>query len=64
MQENASKSTLKRLPFYLDVLKKKKKNGEEYVSSSQIAKELSLNDVQVRKVSLVESQKLVMRSTS
>lgn len=49
MQENASKSTLKRLPFYLDVLKKKKKNGEEYVSSSQIAKELSLNDVQVRK---------------
>lgn len=49
MQENASISTLKRLPFYLDVLKKKRQQGEQYISSSQIAKELDLNDVQVRK---------------
>lgn len=49
MNENASKSTLQRLPFYLDVLKKRQANGEEFVSSSIIAKELNLNDVQVRK---------------
>lgn len=49
MNENASKSTLKRLPFYLNVLKKKQQEGELSISSSQIAKELGLNDVQVRK---------------
>jgi redox-sensing transcriptional repressor len=49
MNENASKSTLKRLPFYLNLLKNKLANGETYISASQVAKELELNDVQVRK---------------
>ena len=49
MNENASKSTLKRLPFYLDLLKQKREQGEQYISSSQVAKELDLHDVQVRK---------------
>lgn len=49
MNENASKSTLKRLPFYLDLLKQKKEQSIEYISSSQVAKELGLHDVQVRK---------------
>ena len=49
MNENASKSTLKRLPFYLDLLKQKREQGIEYISSSQVAKELGLHDVQVRK---------------
>ena len=49
MNENASKSTLKRLPFYLDLLKQKRKDNIQYISSSQVAKELGLHDVQVRK---------------
>ena len=49
MNENASKSTLKRLPFYLDLLKQKRDQGVQYISSSQVAKELELHDVQVRK---------------
>ena len=49
MNENASKSTLKRLPFYLDLLKQKREQSIEYISSSQVAKELGLHDVQVRK---------------
>lgn len=49
MNENASKSTLKRLPFYLDLLKQKRNENVQYISSSQVAKELGLHDVQVRK---------------
>ena len=49
MDENASKSTLQRLPFYLDAIQKKLDNGEINISSSQLAKELNLNEVQVRK---------------
>ena len=49
MNENASKSTLKRLPFYLDLLKKKRDQGVKNISSAQVAKELGLHDVQVRK---------------
>ena len=49
MNENASKSTLKRLPFYLDLLKQKREQNVKYISSSQVAKELGLHDVQVRK---------------
>ena len=49
MNENASKSTLKRLPFYLDLLKQKRKQNIKHLSSSQVAKELGLHDVQVRK---------------
>ena len=47
--ENASKSTLKRLPFYLDLLKQKRELGIKNISSAQVAKELGLHDVQVRK---------------
>ena len=49
MNENASKSTLKRLPFYLDLLKKKRDQGVKNISSAQVEKELGLHDVQVRK---------------
>ena len=49
MNENASKSTLKRLPFYLDLLKQKREQNVKYISSSQVAKDLGLHDVQVRK---------------
>lgn len=49
MNKNASQSTLKRLPFYLELLKQKRRQNEEYISSSQVAKELNLHDVQVRK---------------
>ena len=49
MNENASKSTLKRLPFYLDLLKPKREQGIENISSSQVAQDLGLHDVQVRK---------------
>lgn len=49
MSEYVSKSTLQRLPFYLDALQTKLAKGEKYVSSSQLAKELNLNEVQVRK---------------
>ena len=49
MIENASKSTLKRLPFYLDLLKQKRELGIKNISSAQVAKELGLHDVQVRK---------------
>ena len=45
----ASKNTLKRLPFYIEYLKKIQKEGEKFVSSTTIAKKLNLNDVQVRK---------------
>ena len=44
-----SQNTLKRIPFYLDYLKKMKAQGEVYLSSTAIAKGLELNDVQVRK---------------
>lgn len=44
-----SQASLKRLPKYLRVLKEKKENGVELISSTAIAKELNLNPVQVRK---------------
>ncbi len=44
-----SKNSLKRIPFYMEYLKKKKEEGLIYISSTSIAKGLSLNDVQVRK---------------
>lgn len=44
-----SQASLKRLPKYLRVLKDKKENGVELISSTAIAKELNLNPVQVRK---------------
>lgn len=53
----ASKNSLKRIPFYLDYLKKIKCEGEKYISSTSIAKKLNLNDVQVRKDLALVSQK-------
>lgn len=44
-----SQASLKRLPKYLRVLKDKKENGVELISSTAIAKELNLNPIQVRK---------------
>lgn len=44
-----SKQTLRRLPYYLNYLKTLRDSGADKVSSTMIAKRLSLNDVQVRK---------------
>lgn len=52
----ASKNSLKRLPFYLDYLKKKQSAGDIYISSTSIARGLGLNDVQVRKDLAMVSQ--------
>ena len=38
MSEYVSKSTLQRLPFYLDALQTKIARGEKYASSSKLAK--------------------------
>ena len=43
------KSTLSRLPIYYCYLQEKLEAGVEYISSSMIAENLSLNPVQVRK---------------
>ena len=47
ISQQVSLNTLKRLPLYLNYLKTLDKNGN--VSSTEIAKALGLNDVQVRK---------------
>lgn len=52
----ASKNSLKRLPFYLDYLKKRQNAGDKYISSTLIARGLGLNDVQVRKDLAMVSQ--------
>ncbi len=44
-----SRQTLQRLPYYLNYLKKACKAGVETVSAPKIAKEMGLNEVQVRK---------------
>ena len=44
-----STQTLKRLPVYLNFLKQLDSLGEEYASAPFIAKEMGLNEVQVRK---------------
>lgn len=44
-----SQNTLKRIPFYIDYLKRRKMEGDSFLSSTAIAKGLNLNDVQVRK---------------
>lgn len=53
MQKNQvktiSKHALQRLPYYLNYLKKKQKEGIINISSPMIAMELDLNEVQVRK---------------
>ena len=50
MEKNSvSKATLGRLPYYLQHLRTVLKNNDEYISSTSIAKSLSLGEVQVRK---------------
>ena len=50
MEKNpVSKATLGRLPYYLQHLRTVFKNNDEYISSTSIAKSLSLGEVQVRK---------------
>ncbi len=52
-----SKTTLTRLPQYLRILKKSKKENIETISSTTIAKKLKLNSIQVRKdLALVSHQ--------
>lgn len=52
-----SKTTLTRLPQYLRILKKAKKENIETISSTTIAKKLKLNSIQVRKdLALVSHQ--------
>ena len=48
-RKSLSKQALKRLPVYMGYLKSLDINENEFVSSAVIAKELDLNDVQVRK---------------
>ena len=50
MEKNSvSKATLGRLPYYLEHLRTVFKNNDEYISSTSIARSLSLGEVQVRK---------------
>ena len=44
-----SKQALSRMPFYLDYMRTQQANGEAFVSAPMIARELNLNEVQVRK---------------
>ncbi|MCK9225578.1 MAG: redox-sensing transcriptional repressor Rex [Candidatus Muirbacterium halophilum] len=44
-----SEPSLRRLPHYHQVLKRLKNNGEKYISCTQIANELNLIPIQVRK---------------
>lgn len=48
-RKSLSKQALKRLPVYMGYLKSLDINENEFISSAVIAKELDLNDVQVRK---------------
>lgn len=47
--KNLSRQALKRLPIYMSYLKSIDLAENEYISSATVAKDLDLNDVQVRK---------------
>ena len=49
MNGTISKQALRRLPFYLDYLKKKQTDGVRNISATTVANDLKLNEVQVRK---------------
>jgi redox-sensing transcriptional repressor len=53
MQENdklkVPEPTLRRLPWYLSNVKLRKQQGEQYVSSTQIAKEIDIDAAQIAK---------------
>ncbi len=48
-RKTAGVPTLKRLPLYLNLLRKMKEGGEEYASGTVVAKELGLDPIVVRK---------------
>lgn len=48
-KEEISIATFKRLPLYLRILKEKKRNNIENISSTVFAKELNFTSIQVRK---------------
>ena len=48
-KEGISIATFKRLPLYLRILKEKKRNNIENISSTVFAKELNFTSIQVRK---------------
>lgn len=49
MTGTISKQALRRLPYYLDYLKKKRDEGAKNISATIVAGDLKLNEVQVRK---------------
>lgn len=49
MNGTISKQALRRLPFYLEYLKKKQAEGVRNISATTVANDLKLNEVQVRK---------------
>lgn len=49
MNGTISKQALRRLPFYLEYLKKKQTDGVRNISATTVANDLKLNEVQVRK---------------
>lgn len=49
MTGTISKQALRRLPYYLDYLKKKYDDGAKTISATIVANDLKLNEVQVRK---------------
>ena len=49
MNGTISKQALRRLPFYLEYLKKKQAEGIRNISATTVANDLKLNEVQVRK---------------
>lgn len=49
MTGTISKQGLRRLPFYLEYLKKKRDEGAKNISATIVANDLNLNEVQVRK---------------
>ena len=49
MNGTISRQALRRLPFYLDYLKKKQADGVRNISATTVANDLKLNEVQVRK---------------
>ncbi len=49
MNGTISKQALRRLPFYLEYLKEKQAEGVRNISATNVANDLKLNEVQVRK---------------
>ena len=65
MNGTISRQALRRLPFYLDYLKKKQADGVRNISATTVANDLKLNEVQVRKdlasVSVTGGKRVMLR---